>query len=97
MAGDNDGLEILNFTWFIEVYRDHLFELQSATPSPLLLFNATFFLFEIKHFVSTFVFLTLFLFESKVVSEGFVFRTVTTFGAALEIIFQLLGQIGKPM
>ena len=54
-------------------------------------------MFKTKYVVPTFVFPTLFLFGRKVVSEGFVFWSVTTFGAALEIIFQPLGQIGKPI
>ena len=54
-------------------------------------------MFKTKYVVLTFVFPTLFLFGRKVVSEGFVFWIVTTFGAALEIIFQPLEQIGKPI
>ena len=54
-------------------------------------------MFKTKYVVLTFVFPTHFLFGRKVVSEGFVFRIVTTFVAALEIIFQPLGQIGKPI
>ena len=47
------------------------------------------------YIVPSFVFPTHFLFGREVVCEGFVFQTVTTFGAPIEIIFQMMGHIGE--
>ena len=47
------------------------------------------------YIVPSFVFPTHFLFGREVVCEGFVFQTVTTFGAPIKIIFQMMGILEK--
>ena len=47
------------------------------------------------YIVPSFVFPTHFLFGREVVCEGFVFQTVTTFGAPVKIVFQMMGHIGE--
>ena len=50
---------------------------------------------DYKYIVPSFVFPTHFLLGREVVCEGFVFQTVTTFGAPIKIIFQMMGILEK--